>query len=453
VPPYEIVSPFELLPYMLAGVVAGLVAVTFIKSIAFFEDFFEKVPVPEPLRASIGGALVGVIAVWLPQVYGVGYTTIGMALAGSMTAAVMAVLVIAKIAATSITIGSGGSGGVFAPSLFLGAMSGGVVGTMVEQYFPGATASSGAYALVTMGAVVAAATHAPISAIIIIYELTLAIEIIPALMTACVVSTLVSQLLNRESIYTSKLMRQGVDIYQREDPNVLKGLFVRDVLDPGAEVIPESTNFQTILDLVVQSSHSQFFVVSAEGHLLGAISLLEVRRLIYELDNLQHLIVARDLVDTQRPTVKPSTDLSIVMHLFSGTEVDEIAVIDPADPRRMIGTVREKDVIDVANQEQIRRDLAGGLSSGVDAVAEGQTVELGGGYILKEMMAPAFMIGRNLRETRIRERTQVQVLLIRSVDKARPVRVASAEDRFVEGETLVVAGSREGVRQLEHLQD
>ncbi len=449
VPPYEIVSPFELLPYMVSGAVAGLVAVAFIKAISFFEDLFERSPIPEPMRAAVGGAIVGVIAVWLPQVYGVGYSTITMALAGSLAASLMAVLVVAKIAATSITVGSGGSGGVFAPSLFLGAMSGGVVGTLVEQHFPGATATSGAYALVTMGAVVAAATHAPISAIIIIYELTLAIEIIPALMTACVVSTLVAQLMERESIYTSKLMRQGIDLQAKEDPNVLKGLFVRDVMKGGTEVIPESASFQTIVDLVVQSDHSQFFVVDQEGRLLGAISLSELRRLIYEVDHLRHVIVARDLIEGSPPTVTPEQDLATVMHLFSGSHVDELAVVDRSDPRRLVGTVTEKDVIDASNQEQLRRDLAGGVATGVNSLGPGRTVELGGDYVLKEILALPYMWGRNLRELAIRERTGVQVLLVRGTGSDRTLHVANAADRFEEGQTIVVAGTRAGVQELE----
>jgi CIC family chloride channel protein len=455
VPEFEIVSPFELLPYMVTGIVAGLVAVAFIRSLSASEDFFERTPIPEYLRAMVGGALVGVIALQLPEVLGVGYTAIGYALAGSISAVTMAWLVLAKIAATSITIGSGGSGGIFAPSLFLGAMAGGVVGTLVEQYFPGATGSSGAYALVTMGAVVAATTHAPISAIIIIFELTQTIDIIPALMTACVISTLVSQLLNRESIYTTKLKRQGIDIYETEDPNVLKSLFVRDVVDHSPEVIPESANFQAILDLVVQSHHSQFFVLGTDEQLLGAISLSEVRRLIYEQEALQHLVVARDLVDTLRPTVHERDDLALVMQIFSGTEVDEVAVVDDSTSRRLVGVVREKDVIEASNREQLRRDLAGSFSSSVSAVQKGKTVDLGDGYCLRETQTPAGMIGHSPMEIGIRERTGVQVLLVRSQgaggDGRRTVRVASATERFQEGDTLVVAGTLEGIDQLQLL--
>ncbi len=451
VPEYQIVSPFELLPYLATGVLAGLVAVAFIRTLSFTETAFERLPMPEYLKAAVGGVLVGIIGLQLPQVFGVGYTTISLALAGTLSAVTMAALVATKIVATSITIGSGGSGGVFAPSLFLGAMLGGVVGTLVSQYFPGATASSGAYALVTMGAVVAATTHAPISAIIIIFELTQTIDIIPALMSACVVSSLVSQLLSRDSIYTSKLRRQGIDLKETVDPNVLKTLYVRDVIDDEPEIVPESANFQAILDLVVQSDHAQFFVQNDAGNLLGAISLSEVRRLIYEQEALRHLVVAGDLVDTRHPSVTPDDDLSVVMQIFSGTRLDEIAVVDTGDSRRLVGTVSEKDVAEASQNEQLRRDLAGGFSSSITAVSRGKTVDLGDGYWLREILAPPYMFERSLAELGIRERTGVQVVLVRgrrSVNGGK-VRVAGALDRFQEGETLIVAGSLEGLNELE----
>jgi CIC family chloride channel protein len=374
-----------------------------------------------------------------------------LALAGTLSAVTMAALVFTKIVAPSITIGSGGSGGVFAPSLFLGAMLGGVVGTLVNQYFPGATASSGAYALVTMGAVVAATTHAPISAIIIIFELTQTIDIIPALMSACVVSSLVSQLLSRDSIYTSKLRRQGIDLGESADPNVLKSLYVRDVIDEQPEVISESANFQAILDLVVQSDHAQYFVQNDQGRLLGAISLSEVRRLIYEQEALRHLVVAGDLVDTRHPSVTADNDLAVVMQIFSGTRLDEIAVVDAVDPTSLLGTVSEKDIVEASQNEQLRRDLAGGFSSSMTAVGRGKTVDLGDGFWLREILAPAYMFGRSLAELAIRERTGVQVVLVRGrrSDDGGKVRVVGALDQFEEGETLIVAGTLEGLNELE----
>ena len=453
VPEYQIVNPFELFPYIATGIVAGLVAVAFIRTLSAAEKGFEQVRLPEYLKASFGGALVGIIALQLPEVYGVGYNTITMALAGTLSALTMAALVGAKIVATSITIGSGGSGGVFAPSLFLGAMSGGVVGTLVERYFPGATATSGAYALVTMGAVVAATTHAPISAIIIIFELTQTIDIIPALMTACVVSSLVSQLLERDSIYTSKLRRQGIDLDQTEDPNVLLGLHVRDVMDSEPEIVSESADFQTLLDLVVQSDHNQFFVVSEDRELMGAVSMTEIRRLIYERDTLQHLVVARDLLEEGIPTLNPTDDLDLVMRIFSGARLAELPVVEPTQPRKLIGTVSEKDILPAAQDEQMRRDLAGGLSSSMSAVSKGRPVDLGDGYWLREILVPAHMFGRTLSELNIRNQTGVQILLIRSRalsgGERKAVHVPGPSDRLEEGQTLIVAGTREGLDKID----
>ncbi len=453
VPDYEIVSPFELGPYMIAGIAAGLVAVAFIRTLSLAEDTFARIPMPEWSKASLGGAMVGVMAIWLPNVYGVGYTTISGALMGQLTVGLMAILVVAKIIATSVTIGSGGSGGVFAPSLFLGAMAGGVVGTLVEQYFPGATASSGAYALVTMGAVVAAATHAPVSAIIIIFELTQTIDIIPALMTACVISTLVAQISYRDSIYTTKLRRQGIDFFESKNPNVLKELSVRDVIVLDPVVIPAAADFKTVLDLVVTSPHSQFYVAGPSGQHLGAISLAELRRLIYEQDTLQHVVVAGDLVDASHPSVTDDADLSVVMSLLSTSHVDEIAVVDADDPTQLVGTVREKDVIEAANREQIRRDLAGGMQTSLHAAGSGQTVELGDGYQLREMVAPPHVVGRSLRKLTLRERVGVQVLLVRSKDEhgTARLRVPHGDDVLVEGDTVIVAGTTAALDMLDAL--
>ncbi|MEN8161935.1 MAG: chloride channel protein, partial [Myxococcota bacterium] len=204
VPPYQLVSPFELGPYMLAGVAAGVVGVVFIRVLYASEDFFERLRIPELLKLPIGGLCVGAIAIFLPHVYGVGYSTINDALTGALPLGLLVLLLGAKIMATSLTLGSGGSGGIFAPSLFLGAMTGGAIGTIVHQIFPESTASSGAYALVVMGAVVAATTHAPITAIIIIFELTKEIAIVPPLMASCVISTIVSSYPDPNSIYTLK---------------------------------------------------------------------------------------------------------------------------------------------------------------------------------------------------------------------------------------------------------
>lgn len=449
VPEYEIVSPFEIAPYMVAGVVAGLVGVAFIRILVFTEERFEALAIPDYLKAGLGGALVGTIGIALPQVFGVGYTTIGAALAGQLTAGVLAALLVAKLLATSITLGSGGSGGIFAPSLFLGAMTGGVLGSFIHQWFPDVTATSGAYALVTMGAVVAATTQAPISAILIIFEMTQTIEIIPALMAACVLSTLVSSQLSSDSIYTAKLRRQGIDIFKRDDPNALKALFVRDAMDHEPEIIPANASFQTLLDLVVKSRHSQFFVVDTQSKLLGAIALDEVRRLIYEGDALTDVVVAGDLVE-RRPVLKPDDDLDLASRLFAATRVHEIAVVHRDNKQRLIGTLHDWEVVEAHGREMMRRDLAGGLGASMTAVGQGGRIDLGGGFALQQITAPPSAFGRSLRDLELRRQLGVQVLLIRAM-RSGAVRVPGSDDLVMEGDALVVAGSAEAIDSLQRL--
>jgi len=452
VPPYELVGPWELFPYMVVGIVAGFVALAFMLSLYATEDAFEKLPVPEWSKAMIGGLLVGAIGVWLPNVFGVGYSTITQSLTGSLPAIMLGLLLLAKIAATSITIGSGGSGGIFAPSLFLGAMTGGFLGTFIHQWFPDATASSGAYALVTMGAVVAAATHAPISAIIIIFELTQTINIIPPLMAACVMSTLVSTFLHRDSIYTMKLRRRGIDLFQEEETNVLRALYVRDIIDREPDVLHTSDNLEAILARMLESERTEFFVLDEQEKLRGVIHLRALTRTLAEQDLLQHVVVAGDLMEHHQSAPTEDDDLDVVAQLFNRGNAEEIPVVAVGDPRKLVGSVRKRDLMQAYNQEIMRRDLAGQVQSNVLVASRGAQVELGGGYVLQEIQPPPRFFGQSIRDADISHSWGVQVVLIRkrAADDDKPsIRVASGSDMIEEGDRIVVAGLKSKVEALD----
>ncbi len=454
VPRYHLAGPFELLPYMLVGAISGFVALAFISTLYGCEAFFERLRMPEYLKPVLGGLAVGTIGIWLPQVFGVGYDTINAALAGEVSAALLALLLIAKLFATSLTLASGGSGGVFAPSLFLGAVTGGFLGTFIHASFPASTGTSGAYALVTMGAVVGAATHAPITAIIMIFELTGDYRIIPPLMAACVISTLVATLIRRDSIYTLKLHLRGIDPFQEEDPNVLKHLYVRDIIDREPEAVPASANFVKVLDLVVQSRHSEFFVLNSNGTLLGAVSLSGLRRLIFEREALKDLVVASDLVESACMVVREEDDLDVVLQLFSRYDVEEFAVVDAQNPNKLIGTVHRQDIINARNEEILRRDLAGSMPSTVSLLGKVRQVPVGDGYVVQEIVAPRSFVGRTLRELDVRVRYGVQVIFIRtreSPDGTSNLNVPTAESRVRAMDTLLVAGPKQAADALQTL--
>ena len=247
VPAYTLVHANELFAYAGLGILAALVALIFVRTLYGVEDVFDKIRLYPPLKALAGGAVIGVIGIWLPHVYGVGYEAINEALNGTILWSFMLLLVVAKIVAVSITIGSGGSGGIFAPSLFIGAMLGGAVGTVVHLLWPLSTAGPGAYALVGMGAVVAAGTHAPITAILIIFELTSDYSIILPLMISCIIATLLATRLQHASIYTLKLLRRGIDIHKGKDVNVLQPVLVREQMRSGPVTVSPDENLISLI--------------------------------------------------------------------------------------------------------------------------------------------------------------------------------------------------------------
>ncbi len=215
IPEYRLVSVWELPLYLGLGLLAGIVSVGFIKSLYGVEDIFERWHFREYLKPVAGGLAIGVMGVFFPQVFGVGYGPqptggpggLDLVLVGKIGLGMAALLCVLKVLATSFTIGSGGSGGVFAPSLFIGAMLGGAVGQVVHGLWPGMTAGPGAYAVVGMGAVFAGAARAPITAVIILFEMTGDYRIILPLMTAVVGASLLAQHLSRDTIYTLKIRR------------------------------------------------------------------------------------------------------------------------------------------------------------------------------------------------------------------------------------------------------
>jgi CIC family chloride channel protein len=448
VPGWELVSPWELVAYGVLGVGAGFIGVGFSSALHAAERFFERLPLPDPAKPALGGLVVGAIGVQLPYVFGSGYGTINAALQGQLAIGVLALLLVAKMAATSITLGSGGTGGVFAPALFLGAVAGGAFGGALHVLSPATTASSGAYALVGMGAVLSATSHAPITAIIMIFELTQSITIIPPLMTSCVIATLVASTLRRESIYTRQLVERGVDILAEKDPNVLRSLRVRDLVDRDAERVPADAAFQEVLDLVVRSPHSEFFVVDHKGALRGAISVAQLRRLLFEEEALRHVVVAADLIEADRPTVRESDDLDGALQLLSSAGVAELAVVAEDDPTRLIGALHERDVLEAYHREMLERDLSGGLSTRVGLADRGGAMDLGSGFVLTEVEAPRAFAGRSLREIDLRAVHGVQVLLLRHVGTD-TMRVPAPDDVVQLGDVLVVAGPAEAVKRLE----
>ncbi|GAB4366828.1 MAG: chloride channel protein [Calditrichia bacterium] len=453
VPKYQLVSPIELIPYVILGLLAGLVALLFIKVLYRVEDFFDDLQIHGILKTMIGGLIIGVGGIFIPHIYGVGYNTMNLALLGQLPWLIMFALIFFKIMATSISLGSGGSGGIFAPSLFLGTMTGGFFGSLLHQLLPQHTATPGAYSLVGMGAVVAGATHAPITAILIIFELTNDYKIILPLMISSIIATLLTTKLKKESIYTLKLIRRGIDLFRGKEINLLRSLRVGEVMRENPIIIPPDISFKALLEIMVNSPHTQFFVIDRRNQFVGAVSMQEIRRALLDQDLLADLLIALDLVNPQIPRVKVEDDLDSVMKLFGKYEIEEIPVVASDNPNKIVGYITHRDVIDAYNRELVKRDLSQELSTSVKLLEHMPSIDFIDGYQMTEIVVPHSFVGKSIQETQIRSRFGVNIIMIKRQSDGKEIQqiVPSPSEVLQANDILIVMGTKKEINMIKHL--
>ena len=356
VPVYELVSAWELPMYLVLGIFCAVVGVFFTKILYRIEDLFDGIKFPEYLKGLVGGLILGVASLVFPQILGVGYGAIDMALMQQMAWWLLAVLVVVKILATSVTIGSGGSGGIFAPSLFLGAMAGGFFGILVHQLFPNITASPGAYSIVGMGALVSATTHGPLAAILILFEMTGSYKIILPVMLACIIATIASGQLLRDSIYTLKLARRGVDIKEGKEVNVLKSMFVKDVMNTNVETMPEALPLGKMAERISKSKFNSFPVLDDQDRLIGILSFNDYNEAIFD-ENLKDLVVAKDLATEDLVTISLDDNLWTALEKISSKDFAVLPVVSTQAANKLEGVVSRRDIIGAYNKAVLKKSL------------------------------------------------------------------------------------------------
>lgn len=265
-PAYQSVSHWELGLYLLLGVLCGLVARLFFLMEFFFIEFFDgRVFLHPILKPALGSFLVGIVGLAFPQILGNGYEAMNLVLANQTVWYLAFVRIFLKIIATCLTLGSGGSGGLFVPSMFVGSMLGGTFGFVVHYFFPHHTASAGAYALVGMGSVFAALMHAPLTNIFMLFELTSNYRVILPLMICCTTATLVAPKFSPYSLYTEHLRRTGTEIMRGREGSIMSSIRLEDVVNREVTLIPENLPFKDILNLVARFQAMYFPVGTRAG--------------------------------------------------------------------------------------------------------------------------------------------------------------------------------------------
>ncbi|NYB27712.1 MAG: chloride channel protein [Methanobacteriaceae archaeon] len=347
-PQYTLKTPVEILFYILLGLVAGLVAILFTKSLYGVENIFERIKSPEFVKPAIGGLFVGVIglvfflSVGNPYVFGIGFDTMSLLFEGQIVFAAIFALIFLKIIATSLTLGSGGSGGVFTPALFIGSMTGGAFGTVIHKIFPTITATYEAYAIVGMAAVFAGGSNAILTAIVLVFEMTGNYMIILPVMLACVVSTSFYRFYMEDTIYTVKLRHQGIIIEHEMDVNQMKTIKVKNIMKTDVETVPKELALLKLSEKIINTGHMAFPVVQGQNNLIGIVTHSDFDK-IDESDHVR--LKVEDVMTEELITAQPDDTLEDVLVKIGDEELSHFPVVDPENPNKLVGFFTKGDII------------------------------------------------------------------------------------------------------------
>jgi chloride channel protein, CIC family len=341
-PSYGLLNSYDIVFYFILGLLAAVTGWFFIKALYKCEDIFDAIKMPTYLKPAIGGLLLGIIGLYFPQIFGVGYPSIEKTLNGQLGPMLVFGLIGLKIIATSLTLGSGGSGGVFAPSLFIGAMLGSSFGSFLHFIFPGISISPGAYAMVGMAAVFAGAAQAPISAILILFEMTGDYKIILPLMITCVISTLVVKWISKDSIYTLKLSRRGIDILKIKNEDLMENITVSEVMFKNVVTVSDTSTVREAGLLVKSTTHRGFPVLDNLGRLKGIISHQDINAALKEGNGDKPVA---EIMTTDLLFCYPEESLRNALEKMGERDIGRLPVVEHDDPEHLIGLITRKGII------------------------------------------------------------------------------------------------------------
>ncbi len=349
VPAFRLNSPWEMILYVVLGLMAGTLAPWFLRSLKRAEQAFLRLSLPVMFRLALGGLIVGAIALQVPEVAGNGYIVVVGILNGQFPWMLLLLVFAAKWLATASSFGSGAPGGVFTPSLFMGACLGFLLVSAIGIYFPGWPLDPRAFAMVGMGAFLSAVTHAPVMAIIMLFEMTLSYDIILPLMLCNVVAYFTAKSVEGTSLYSASLRRKAA-----EDPAnaPLDTNRVRELMKPEPPRVRENASFADIAQTFLSVRRNNLYVIDSTGRYLGAVSLHDIKTFLQEPE-LARVVIARDILREDFPHVSPEETLSEALEKFLGLEAERLPVTDPSG--KLVGSLAKGDLLLALVEKQQKR--------------------------------------------------------------------------------------------------
>lgn len=439
VPEYAFGSAWELPIYLGLGLLAGPVAALYIRLLYRAQDIFHHIlSVPRWVKPALAGLLVGLVGIFLPQIFGVGYDSIEKILEGkSFGVMLLLALMVAKLVMTSISIAGGFPGGVFAPALFVGAMLGAAYGTVADSIFPTLNIAPPAFAMVGMAAMLAGAVHAPLTAVILLFEMTNDYRIILPLMFAVVVSMLIAQSLQKDSVYTLGLARKGIRLERGRDVEVLETLTVGEIMEKNTQVIRDTDTLKAASELLSTTHHHGFPVVNARDELVGVFTIMDLdhtqvdtwdKRTVGELCT-QDLLVAY-----------PDETMGDALRRMGARDVGRLPVVARDDPHRMVGLLRRTDLVRAYDLALTRRATMRHRAHQVRLGATNQ-----GGVSIDEIVIEPHS---PCAGKRVGDVTWPRDCILASVRRGRIVRIPHGDTLLRAGDTVVAVSEGEASREM-----
>jgi len=465
VPSFSLLSPLALFLFLLLGLACALAGIMFIGMLGWFEKNFENMPCPQFLQPAVGALLLGLIGVCymqlsgffaggpadtqsqvflvgnMPSVYGSGFAFIEEALRCNVPFLLLVALIFLKPLATSFTLGSGNSGGVFAPSLFIGAMLGGSMGHLFYNWFPGISGPPGAYALVGMAAVFAAAARAPLTAMLIVFEMSNDYEMILPLMVATVTASHFAQWLYPESIYTQKLSRRGIRFEQGRDLDVMQGVQVSEVMNENPEVVHRDTQLPDLYRKFQETNFLGFPVLDQDERLCGFVTLQDMERVLSQnAIKLRGLIVG-DVAVTEPVTVFPDEPIWTAIQKMAPRDLARLPVISRVGSNHLVGLISRSDILRAYDVAIVRKQRGKLLEREV-------LLREKGGNVFAELCLQAGdrSVGRTLRSLSLPK--DVNVVLI---ERKGLIILPRGDSHFETGDIVTMFGKKEAMKQVQEV--
>ncbi|MEJ5351667.1 MAG: chloride channel protein [Melioribacteraceae bacterium] len=443
-------SYIHLYHYALLGIIAGIISFAFVSYSDKTEKIFKSVlkKIPQWIIMTSVGLIVGICGYFYKYIFGIGYNGINQILSGSLTFQMVLILLVLKFILVPLILNSGGFGGIFAPSLFIGACAGYLYGAGLNYLF-GNQFDVTAFVLVGMGAVLGGINFIPISAILIIFEMTKDYSFILPLMLAVITSTMFVQLTLKKSIHERYLEQQGYRISTRSEIN-LSLIPVKSVMKNDIVLISEESSLPHLIKELIESRHNVFYVTDKNGNLRGYISESDLRSLITEYESIRDILVAGDIATNKIISVTEDDTLDDVLKLFEIYDIDEFPVLS-SDKSKILGTISRSDLVTIYNKENLKAELIERLSFNLIKLKQVKRIKIFEGYSIIEKNPPQELIGKTLSQLDFRKNFGLEVLMIKK-DSSENENIIFPHPHYIieKEDKLILFGRDENVDKAEN---